>query len=154
MDKDLINNHFKDADVVHHLAGITTVPRTKSEASELQDKKIIEVGQIGTQNILNAISEKCKIIFPSTHVVFEGLSDVKKNILEDEVTKPVLSYSTSKAINEKQLKESGKNYVILRLGSVYGYSTDSTRIDIMPNLFSKNRFSKWNTKAFCWRTSN
>ena len=78
LDKDLINNHFKDADVVHHLAGITTVPRTKSEASELQDKKIIEVGQIGTQNILNAISEKCKIIFPSTHVVFEGLSDVKK----------------------------------------------------------------------------
>ena len=148
LDKDLINNHFKDADVVHHLAGITTVPRTKSEASELQDKKIIEVGQIGTQNILNAISEKCKIIFPSTHVVFEGLSDVKKNILEDEVTKPVLSYSTSKAINEKQLKESGKNYVILRLGSVYGYSTDSTRIDIMPNLFSKIASQNGTLKLF------
>ena len=27
--------------------------------------------------------------------------------------------------------------MILRLGSVYGYSTDTTRIDIMPNLFSK-----------------
>ena len=38
---------------------------------------------------------------------------------------------------EKQLKESGKNYVILRLGSVYGYSNDTMRIDIMPNLFSK-----------------
>ena len=51
--------------------------------------------------------------------------------------KPVLSYSCSKAVNEEQLKNSGKNYVILRLGSVYGYSTDTSRIDIMPNLFSK-----------------
>ena len=34
-------------------------------------------------------------------------------------------------------KSSGKNYLILRLGSVYGYSTDTARIDIMPNLFSK-----------------
>ena len=44
---------------------------------------------------------------------------------------------SSKGINEKQLKNSGKNYIILRLGSVYGYSTDTARIDIMPNLFSK-----------------
>ena len=40
-------------------------------------------------------------------------------IKENEDTKPVLSYSSSKAINEEQLKKSGKNYVILRLGSVY-----------------------------------
>ena len=67
----------------------------------------------------------------------KGIEEVKKDIKEDEKTKPVLSYSSSKAINEKQLKNSGKNFVILRLGSVYGYSTDSMRIDIMPNLFSK-----------------
>ena len=67
----------------------------------------------------------------------KGLDKVKTDIKEDEDTKPVLSYSSSKAINEKQLKKSGKNYVILRLGSVYGYSTDQCRIDIMPNLFSK-----------------
>ena len=126
-----------DADVVHHLAGITNVPRTKSESSTSHDEKIKEVGEIGTQNILDAIQDKCKIIFPSTHVVYEGIDEVKTNIKENEKTKPVLSYSTSKAINEDQLKSSGKNYVILRLGSVYGYSTDSMRIDIMPNLFSK-----------------
>ena len=51
LDKNLINNYFKDADVVHHLAGITDVPRTKSEASTTQDKKIKEVGEQGTQNI-------------------------------------------------------------------------------------------------------
>ena len=137
LDKQLINKFCKDADVVHHLAGITAVPRTKSEVSSIKDKEIKEVGEIGTKNILEAVNNKCKIIFPSTHVVYEGINEVKKDINEDEETKPLLSYSSSKAINEKQLKDSGKNYVILRLGSVYGYSNDSMRIDIMPNLFSK-----------------
>ena len=62
---------------------------------------------------------------------------MRTNIKEDENTKPVLSYSTSKAVNENQIKKSGKNYIILRLGSVYGYSSDTMRLDIMPNLFSK-----------------
>ncbi|MDA1197841.1 MAG: NAD-dependent epimerase/dehydratase family protein [Proteobacteria bacterium] len=137
LDKELIKKYCKDADVVHHLAGITDVPRTKSESSVEKDKKIKLVAEEGTQNILDAISDKCKIIFPSTHVVYEGIEKIEKNIIEDEELKPVLSYSFSKAANEKQLKNSGKNYIILRLGSVYGYSTDTTRIDIMPNLFSK-----------------
>ena len=72
LDKGIIQKYFKDADVVHHLAGVTAVPRTKSESSEEIDKKIKEVGEIGTQNILDVINKKCKIIFPSTHVVFDG----------------------------------------------------------------------------------
>ena len=137
LDKELINQHCKGADVIHHLAGITKVPRVKSESDEQTDQKIKLIAEKGTQNILDAISDKCKIIMPSTHVVYEGINEVKKDILENEETAPVLSYAKSKDFNEKQLKNSGKNYVILRLGSVYGYSTDTMRIDIMPNLFSK-----------------
>ena len=148
LDKNLVKKLFKDADVVHHLAGVTDVPRTKSESSDLQDEKIKLTAEEGTQNILNNISQKCKIIFPSTHVVYEGIKDVRTDISEDEETKPVLSYSSSKAINEKQLKDSGKNYIILRLGSVYGYSTDSMRIDIMPNLFSKIASQNGTIKLF------
>ena len=148
LDKNLIKKLFKDADVVHHLAGVTDVPRTKSESSDLQDEKIKLTAVEGTRNILNNISQKCKIIFPSTHVVYEGIKDVRTDISEDEETKPVLSYSSSKAINEKQLKDSGKNYIILRLGSVYGYSTDSMRIDIMPNLFSKIASQNGTIKLF------
>ena len=148
LDKNLISKYFKDADVIHHLAGITDVPRTKSESSVNQDAKIKAVGETGTQNILDAMSNKCKIIFPSTHVVYEGIKDVKTNIDENETTKPVLSYSSSKAINEDQLKKSGKNYIILRLGSVYGYSTDSMRVDIMPNLFSKIASQNGTLKLF------
>ena len=148
LDKDLVQKYCENADVVHHLAGVTDVPRTQSEVSKAQDEKIIEVGEKGTQNILESISDKCKIIFPSTHVVYEGINEVKTNIMEDEQLKPVLSYSSSKAINENQLKKSGKNYVILRLGSVYGYSTDSMRIDIMPNLFSKIASQNGTLKLF------
>ena len=148
LDKELIKKYCSEADVVHHLAGVTNVPRTKSEASIDQDEKIKEVGEKGTQNILSVISNKCKIIFPSTHVVYEGIDKVKTNIQENEATKPVLSYSSSKAVNEDQLKKSGKNYVILRLGSVYGYSTDSMRIDIMPNLFSKISSQNGTLKLF------
>ena len=148
LDKDLINRIFKDADVVHHLAGITDVPRTKSESTDEKDNKIKLVAEKGTENILNAISNKCKIIFPSTHVVYEGIEEVRDDIKENEKTKPVLSYSSSKSLNEKQLKNSGKNYIILRLGSVYGYSTDTARIDIMPNLFSKIASQNGTLKLF------
>ena len=113
------------------------MPRTKTESNEAKDKKIRIVAQEGTQNILDAINDKCKIIFPSTHIVYEGIEKKQNEITEDVEVKPVLSYSNSKAFNEEQLKKSGKNYIILRLGSVYGFSTDTTRLDIMPNLFSK-----------------
>ena len=137
LDKELINKYCHDADIVHHLAGITDVPRVKSESIKDNDKKITKVAQEGTQNILDSISDKCKIIMPSSHVVYEGVERVKYNIKEDEKTCPILSYGKSKDFNEKQLKSSGKNYIILRLGSVYGYSTDTARIDIMANFFSK-----------------
>ena len=103
LDKNFVRKYFSDADVVHHLAGITDVPRTKNESTKIKDDKIISVGVEGTKNILDAISNKCKIIFQSTHVVFEGLKEVK-NIKEDETTIPILSYASSKATNEKQLK--------------------------------------------------
>ena len=82
LDKELINRHCKDADIVHHLAGITDVPRTKSESNDEKDNKIKMVAKDGTQNILDAISDTCKIIFPSTHVVYEGLEKVQNEILE------------------------------------------------------------------------
>ena len=50
---------------------------------------------------------------------------------------PVLTYSKGKVQTEEDLEKSGKNYVVLRLGSAHGYGGDSMRINIMPNLFSK-----------------
>jgi len=148
LDKEIIKKYCKDADIVHHLAGITDVPRVKSESSFEKDDLINKVAEEGTQNILDVISENCKIIMPSSHVVYEGLESIKKDINENEKTCPVLSYGKSKAINEEQLKKSGKNYIILRLGSVYGYSTDTARIDIMANFFAKTASQNGTLRLF------
>ena len=77
--KELIKKFCHDADVVHHLAGITKVPRVKSESSDIDDEKIKNVAEIGTQNILDVTNDKCKIIMPSAHVIYEGLDTIKKS---------------------------------------------------------------------------
>ncbi len=125
------------ADIVYHLAGITNVGTTIKDRNVTRDRKVKNVGVEGTRNIINLSPEKSKIVFPSTHVVFEGLKVMKKGIIETLEPKPILEYSKGKYQSEKDIQNSGKNYVILRLGSVYGKSFDSTRINIMPNLFSK-----------------
>ena len=137
LDTDKMKEILADADVVHHLAGITDVAYTKSESNEVKDQQLIATAVEGTNNVLNFTPAHCKIIFPSTHVVYEGFDEVKFDIIEDTPTTPVLAYSKSKDQNEKDIKASGKDYVILRLSSVYGYSTDTMRIGILPNLFSK-----------------
>ena len=137
LDKSKIKKIIFEADIVHHLAGITLVPKTKKETNFDIDNKIKKIAIDGTQNILDCLNSKAKIIFPSTHVVYEGLKKIKLNIDENEKTCPVLSYASSKSENEIQIQKSNKNFIILRLGTVYGYSGDSTRIDIMPNLFSQ-----------------
>ena len=148
LDKNLVKKHLIDTDIVHHLAGITDVARTSKEQNIQKDNKINQVACDGTENIISAIPDYCKIVFPSTHVVYEGIQSIRKDLSEAEPIYPALVYSTGKAKNEEQIKNSGKKYVILRLGSVYGYSTDSTRLDIMPNLFSKIASQNGTIKLF------
>jgi nucleoside-diphosphate-sugar epimerase len=85
-----------EADVVHHLAGMTSVARTKDEVNELVDEEMNKVALKGTEIVLSEISENCKIIFPSTHVVFEGKNSLVRDIKEDYETFPVLPYAVSK----------------------------------------------------------
>lgn len=137
LDKERIAELVKDADVVIHLAGITDVAYTNTESNPTQDELIRKTGEEGTLNILDSIGSNCKIIFPSTHVVFEGVPTMF-DISESFAPWPILAYSESKFQSERDIEELSSNYVILRLGSVYGYSdSDFMRINIMPNLFSK-----------------
>jgi nucleoside-diphosphate-sugar epimerase/SAM-dependent methyltransferase/dTDP-4-dehydrorhamnose 3,5-epimerase-like enzyme len=137
LDKVKLKPFIEEADIIFHLAGITDVPTTSDEVDINHDKLVSKVGIKGSQNIINLASKNAKIIFPSTHVVFEGLDKITKNINEKYLPSPELNYSIGKVQTEQDLIASKKNYIILRLGSVYGYSGDSTRINIMTNLFSK-----------------
>lgn len=131
-----IPNKIVDFDFIIHLAGITKVPKIKKEASQKIDKEILKVGITGTSNLIKKIKKNQKIIFPSTHLVFEK---TKKNIEFDEKSKPMpnLAYSLSKFKGEQIIKKSSLDYFILRLGSVYGYSENEKRMFNMPNLFPK-----------------
>jgi nucleoside-diphosphate-sugar epimerase/quercetin dioxygenase-like cupin family protein len=137
LDEKLMSDVLFDADIVFHLAGITDVAYVKTESNTDKDNQIKIVGIEGTKNIIKYTNSDCKIIFPSTHVVYEGFNDTKMGITEEVTPNPVLTYSTGKYQSEQDLLNSDKNFVVLRLASVYGYSSDTMRINIMPNLFSK-----------------
>jgi nucleoside-diphosphate-sugar epimerase/2-polyprenyl-3-methyl-5-hydroxy-6-metoxy-1,4-benzoquinol methylase/dTDP-4-dehydrorhamnose 3,5-epimerase-like enzyme len=137
LDIENLEKHISGADLIFHLAGVTDVGTTKDDIDRNRDKLVRNVGIKGTQNIIKFSKDKVKIIFPSTHVVFEGLNKVNKNIKEEAEPKPILEYSKGKVKSEKDLINSNKDYVIVRLGSVYGNSYDSTRLNIMTNVFSK-----------------
>jgi dTDP-4-dehydrorhamnose reductase len=80
--------------------------------------------------------------------VYEGFQETRLDIPETEPPCPVLTYSIGKVQSEEDFKNSTLNYVILRLASVYGYSTDTMRIGIMPNLFSKIASQNGTVKLF------
>ena len=148
LDENLLEKELKGANLIIHLAGITDVAYTKTESNTDKDTEITNIGVNGTRNVLKYADEKCKIIFPSTHVIYEGFETTMMGITEDTAVKPILTYSTGKAISEVDIRESGKDYVILRLASVYGYSTDTMRMGIMPNLFSKIASQNGTIKLF------
>ena len=83
LSKSSLQVHLEDADIVYHLAGITDVPYVKKESSQKLDDEIKKVAIEGTNNILETIPKNCKVIFPSTHVIFEGLKQFKKDIDEE-----------------------------------------------------------------------
>ena len=148
LDYDFISKFVPNADVIHHFAGITNVAYVKSDTNLERDNLIKSTAIQGTNNILKLMKTNAKIIFPSTHVVFDGLNKSEKLITETRKKKPTLAYSKSKSQNEDDIIKSGKNYVILRLASVYGFSTDSTRIQIVPNFFSKITAENGTIKLF------
>ena len=143
-----IKPYIEKAEIVHHLAGITDVAYVKKDSDKVKDELTATVAIKGTENVLNSMNPDAKIVFPSTHVVFEGLKEMRENIDENENTSAFLTYSTSKIENENQIINSGKKYAIFRLGSVYGFSTDTMRINIMPNLFSKIASQNGKIKLF------
>ena len=148
LNENQLKEHIFDADLIYHLAGITDVGSTIDDVNKKRDNEIKKVGVQGTRNIIKFSGENTKIIFPSTHVIFEGLNKVIKDIDEKFIPSPVLEYSKGKAQSEIDLMNCEKSFVILRLGSLYGKSFDSMRLNIMPNLFSKMSALGQNIKIY------
>ncbi len=78
LDYNSIRKIIYNADVVHHLAGITNVAYLKKDSDKVHDELIKKTSITGTQNILDSMNSDSKIIFPSSHVIFEGIKKKRK----------------------------------------------------------------------------
>ena len=78
LDIEFLKKHLHDADIVHHLAGVTDVAYVKKEASAGQDDRIKKIAIVGTNNILDIISISCLTpsnftLLPLTTILVEKL---------------------------------------------------------------------------------
>lgn len=150
---DILNPSFlkkvsKGVNIVYHLAAITKIPSVKFQAN-IKDEKKIKINAInGIKNIIKYTDTSCKIIFPSSHLIFEG-SKIEGAFYDEKSNAcPVLAYGKSKLKCEKILIKSKRKYIILRLSSVYGYNGDERRMFNVPNLFAKRAKKNYSLKLF------
>ena len=85
-----IKKALTDSDIIYHLAGITDVATTIEDVNVQREKLVRKTVIEGTRNIIRFAPENSKIIFPSTHVIYEGLKKVITGIPETLKPKPVL----------------------------------------------------------------
>jgi len=127
---------LKINDIVIHGAGLTdVVPKTKIPDDYHINTQIHKIGTWGSREIIKNLSKDQKLIFYSTHVIFENISPGVLNINENSEPAPLLAYSTSKRQTELDLLDSNLNFTVLRLASVYGFN-NCVRHRILPNWFS------------------
>jgi nucleoside-diphosphate-sugar epimerase len=115
-DPDSVRKALDRADAVVHLAGMVQ-PLTE-EKPELAQR--INVG--GTQTVVSLVKERGKripFVYPSSVAVFGPCPDLTECIQTDKVTcNPTSEYAKTKVQSENIIKESGIDYVILRLTAV------------------------------------
>jgi nucleoside-diphosphate-sugar epimerase len=148
LDAKFVKKVIHDAKVIYHLAAITKVATTKSQARSYYENIISNNAINGMKNIIKYSNIESKIIFPSSHLIFEGSKNQGAIYNENSRPCPLLSYGRSKLESEKMLKNSKRNYIILRLSSVYGFNGDEKRMFNMPNLFAKRSKKNLPLKLF------
>jgi len=112
--------------VVIHTAGITNVDFFEENPEEIQ-----RVNIQGAKNIIHAcLKINSKLIDISTDYVFDG---EKGNYTEEDRPNPISVYGKAKLEEEDLVKNSGLNYLILRISVPYGYNAS----------YDKQTFEKW-----------
>lgn len=139
---------YKNIKLIYHLAGTVKVPSTDVNLNLRKEKRIYNEAKNILKNLIEYSDNDSKIIFPSTHLVFENCKKNKKIFNENSKPLPYLAYSRSKLKCEEMLINSGLKYNILRLGSVYGYTTDEKRMFNLPNLFPLRAKKNLDLKLF------
>lgn len=109
---DSLQGAMEDVSAIVHFAAVL---RTQNE----QD--IWQANLDGTKNLIaaaKAYAPRARFIMASTGLVYDA--DASRPGREEDETHPTLAYPASKIAAEKELRESGLNWSILRLAFVYG----------------------------------
>jgi len=112
LDLDSLKQAVAGVSAIIHLAAVL---RTRNEDD------IWRANLEGTKNLIAAAkthAPQVRFVMASTGLVYDG--DASHPGLEDDITHPKLAYPASKVAAENELRNSGLNWSILRLGFVYG----------------------------------
>ncbi len=112
LDPAVLRQAVEGVSAVVHLAAVF---RTKDEAA------IWHANLDGTRSLIMAVQQhapQARFIMASTSLVYDA--DASRPGLEDDDLHPTQAYPASKVAAEKELRESGLNWSILRLPFVYG----------------------------------
>jgi len=138
-DKDVRNidfNDIKDQDIIIHLASIVG-----DAACDLDPKETIEINYEATRNIAEICSKTGKKLFYSSTCSVYGENPGRISKEEDKAIKPISLYGKTKLKSEEAIKKSGCNFVIFRLGTLFGFSF-RMRFDLAINLFIAKALKK------------
>lgn len=121
--KDLDKYIPENADVIIHLASLSSTPICKGKGYETFD-----VNVMGTLNLINAAIKKNvkQFIFASTEWIYEGFTGNEEKTEDDsiDITKHTSEYALSKLVSEMNLKQQFFNgfcnTTVLRFGIIYG----------------------------------
>ncbi len=112
--QDSLIDSIEDADVLLHMGGLT---------KSLKNQEFYNINYGNTKNIIDV----CKQYNPNIHFIFissQAASGYAKSFSlpknENDIENPVSHYGMSKLKAENYIKNSGINYTILRLASVFG----------------------------------
>jgi len=132
-DLDLMRYLLKDVDVMHLLAA-----EVQAESSKDRVDQVWTANYDAPRALVEACPASTRVMFASTCNVFGGLEEGDNfwDISEEDTPKPKLPYAETKVAMEKYLKESGRDYTVLRFGTNHGYSL-GIRFNLVTNIFFK-----------------
>jgi len=127
-DEQLLTKIILDFDVIIPLAAIVGMPASNARPDEA---KSINTNSIELIN--NLRSPRQKIIFPNTNSGY-GAKSGAIYCTEETPLEPISLYGKTKVEAEKTITSSGKDFIILRLATVFGFSP-RMRTDLLVNDF-------------------
>ncbi len=123
---DILSEEMKsviaDSDVLVHLAAVTN-----AEKSFEKNEDVEEINKNGLQYVAGLCADSgCSLIFPSSTSVYGTQDELMDEDCPEEDLKPQSPYADSKIFGERVLAklsvQKDLKYVILRLGTIFGYS--------------------------------